>query len=77
MWFDTKKEIAIYKLLQTCVLIFPTVYVKDVERLFEANDGGSLFLLVPVRLGGECLNPIYIPCVQVMSLSPNELVDLE
>jgi cysteine protease ATG4 len=41
-----------------------TVYVKDVERLFEVNDGGSLLLLVPIRLGGESLNPIYIPCVQ-------------
>jgi cysteine protease ATG4 len=41
-----------------------TVYVKDVENLFEINGGGSLFLLVPVRLGGESLNPIYIPCVQ-------------
>ena len=50
----------------TCLSYFLyTVYVKDVENVFKINEGGSLFLLVPVRLGGESLNPIYIPCVQV------------
>ena len=43
----------------------PPVYVKDVEQLFEINEGGALLLMVPIRLGGESLNPIYIPCVQV------------
>ena len=47
------------------VYVHTTVYVKDVEQLFETNNGGSLLLLVPIRLGGESLNPIYIPCVQV------------
>ena len=50
------------------VCLPPTVYIKDVEQLFEVNDGGSLLLLVPIRLGGESLNPIYIPCVQVTAL---------
>ena len=53
-----------------------SVYVKDVERLFEINDGGSLLLLVPIRLGGESLNPIYIPCVQVRRLALDRRVML-
>jgi cysteine protease ATG4 len=54
----TLKKLLVY-LARDC-----TVYMKDVEHLFDVNDGGSLLLLVPIRLGGESLNPIYIPCVQ-------------
>ena len=41
------------------------VYVNDVLDLFEEDDNQGLLLLIPVRLGSEALNPIYIPCVQV------------
>ena len=45
---------------------FPcAVYVKDVMDLFEEDESSGLILLVPVRLGSEVLNPIYIPCVKV------------
>ncbi len=42
----------------------PSVYVKDVLQLFETQPDTALILLVPVRLGSESLNPIYIPCIQ-------------
>ena len=51
------------------------MYTDEVERLCTSCrthnwncSGGkwqSVIILVPVRLGGEALNPIYIPCVQV------------
>jgi len=51
------------------------VYTDEVERLCTSCrthnwncSGGkwqSVIILVPVRLGGEALNPIYIPCVKV------------
>ena len=52
-----------------------TVYTDEVEKLCTSCrthtwncSGGkwqSVIILVPVRLGGEALNPIYIPCVKV------------
>ena len=45
--------------------MFVTVYVNDVLDLFEGDENQGLLLLVPVRLGSEALNPIYIPCVKV------------
>ena len=44
---------------------FPSsVYVKDVLQLFHDQYDEALVLLVPVRLGSETLNSIYIPCIQ-------------
>eukprot|EP00731_Ephydatia_muelleri_P017974 Em0011g14a len=40
-----------------------TVYIGDIEKLFE--DGKrSVLLLVPIRLGSDVFNRIYIPCVK-------------
>ena len=53
------------------MLLFRTVYKSDVFDLLtaaEESNGGrecSLLFLVPVRLGGEQLNHIYFPCLQV------------
>ncbi|XP_072531241.1 cysteine protease atg4da-like [Salminus brasiliensis] len=44
-----------------------TVYVGDVVRLFEGSQSGgnrSVIILVPVRLGGDALNPAYIEYVK-------------
>uniref|UniRef100_A0A3B4B2N8 Cysteine protease n=1 Tax=Periophthalmus magnuspinnatus TaxID=409849 RepID=A0A3B4B2N8_9GOBI len=42
------------------------VYKKDVSSLYDIWT--SVIILVPVRLGGQELNPNYIPCVKVRNI---------
>ncbi|ELU16134.1 hypothetical protein CAPTEDRAFT_228011 [Capitella teleta] len=59
-------------LSQVCVYVAPdcTVYIQDVIDLCTQH-WKAVVILVPVRLGGEALNPIYSQCVQ--SLLAHEL----
>lgn len=58
------------------VVLFSAVYKEDVVSLCEMPQSQtppdpsnqawkSVIILVPVRLGGEALNPSYIECVKV------------
>ena len=60
------------------LVFYTTVYLKDVEDMFKAEQTGSntaLLLLVPIRLGSDSLNIIYIPCIKVGVVSDVICVD--
>lgn len=52
-------QLAVY-VAQDCA-----VYMQDVENVCRTRDGKwkALILLVPLRLGAEKLNPVYVPCL--------------
>ena len=54
------------------IVVFPAVYVGDVLDIFTSDPDQSLLVLVPVRLGGESLNSIYVPCVKVWQQRPHK-----
>lgn len=72
-------KIVIFFLMALCLLmavVVLTVYKEDVLGLCELSQSQtppepssqgwkSVIILVPVRLGGEVLNPSYIECVKV------------
>lgn len=76
---ETLEEAAKQELLLADLCIYVaqdcTIYLEDVRRL--CRDGGdgrpwrSLIVLVPMRLGGEQLNGVYVPCVKGMLSHPN------
>lgn len=55
-------ELCIY-VAQDC-----TIYLDDVEALCRAGSTSwrGVILFVPVRLGGERINPAYVPCIKAM-----------
>lgn len=61
--------ILVFQYISFC---FYLVYLEDVKSLCERPaqlSWISVILLVPVRLGGQALNPSYIACVKVMKIA--------
>ncbi|XP_019466680.1 cysteine protease ATG4D-like [Meleagris gallopavo] len=42
-----------------------TVYKEDITALLEGDAEAAVIVLVPVRLGGERLNPVYVEGMKV------------